>query len=190
MDLKTLQDRLRSGQITTVSEFKRELDLIWENCITFNSSIHPLSIIAGQARSQVNERWNACGLPPPSHAVDQLRDLRKVITELQASMSSLLPSRPRPEIPERRALPKAVPRPPKPKPVVVEQPVKVVEAVPNHPERKIIAEKLRQSPVADMRRAWDIVKPYLNVEAQERKSFLLNSLPDSVLIELKKVVLT
>ena len=69
-------------------------------------------------------------------------------------------------------------------------PPKVAEVPPNRQQRKLIAEKLSKSPVNEMRKAWNILKPHLTKEIQERPYISLDTLPPDVLIELKKAVLS
>jgi hypothetical protein len=86
MDLKTLHDRLYSGQITTVLQFKHELDLIWENCIHYHGSHNPLSITAAEVQKTIDEVWSQCEHPPPSHALAKLSDLSDIPDEVHADV--------------------------------------------------------------------------------------------------------
>jgi hypothetical protein len=185
MDLRTLQERLCSGQVTTVSQFKRELDLIWNNCVDFNGPTHPLSVIAAEAQRNIDQVWENSSQPAPSHALDRLRDLESLLDVLHTDMSSRIRIDARPMIPP----PKRIPRP-VPKPAAVEAaPPRVVDVVPNHQQRKLIADKLSRASVQEMRPAWDLLKPFIDHEAQKAQSLSLNALPDPVLIELRKLVL-
>jgi hypothetical protein len=92
---------------------------------------------------------------------------------------------PRPVIQPAKKPPKPQPKgPPAPPP-----PVKAVDVVPNHQQRKVIADKLSRAPVSEMRQVWDMLKPFIDRSTQEKQMLSLNDLPDPVLIELKKLVL-
>ena len=72
-----------------------------------------------------------------------------------------------------------------------EPPPKPVETVPNHQQRRMMAEKLSKHSYEEMRRAWEVIKPHLKPnELQESDTFSLNDLPPDALIELKKIVLS
>lgn len=188
MDLKTLLERLRSGQIISVPQFKYELDLIWDNCLTFNGPQEPLSIQATRAKSIIDEVWSQCDVQNPSHAIDSLKQIRDVLGELHKEALQIirLPDE-KLQIPPPKKPPKKAP---KPQPQQVVQVPKIIEGPPNPQQRKLIADKLSNSPVTDMRKAWDIIRPYLNKDdIGERPYISLNNLPADVLIELKKVVL-
>jgi hypothetical protein len=186
MDLKTLQDRLYSGQVTTVAQFKEELDLIWENCVTFNGTQHPLSVVAKEVQITINGVWNESGHPGPSHGLEKMKELLSCLDELYSLGNKLFKIEERPAIPLPKKPPKFSPKTPA---VPEVAPVKVVEVVPNHQQRKVIADKLSKGPVDELRKAWDLLKPYFDETTQERQYLSLNDLPESVLIELKKVVM-
>jgi hypothetical protein len=183
MDLRTLQDRLASGLITTVSQFKRELDLVWDNCISYNKIGHPLANIAIETRRAVNAVWKESVQPPKSHGLEKIERVRDLLDEMREAAVQVLPMEPRPVIPPLK-IPKYVPRP---VPPPVAPPAKVEVVVPNRKQQKEIAERLSHSPVSEMQRAWDLLQPHLERGAT---SFSLNQLPDPVLIELKQLVLS
>ncbi|OHT11007.1 Bromodomain containing protein [Tritrichomonas foetus] len=186
MDLRTLQDRLHTGLITTVAQFKQELDLIWDNCAKYNGPAHRLTKLAKQVQSNINKVWDESRRPQPSASLDHLLKLQTVLEELDRKASKLLKIEPRPDIPPAKKPPR-----PTPKPVVQPPPQqKVIEGPPNHQQRKLIADKLSSSPVNEMRKAWDILKPHLTKEILERPYISLDSLPDDVLIDLKRAVLS
>jgi hypothetical protein len=185
MDLKSLQERLYTGQVTSVFQFKEELDLIWENCITFNGPQHPLSVIAKEVQATVNSVWNESSHPGPSHGLEKMKELQSCLDELYTLGKKLIKLEARPTVPAPKKPPKFSPKPLAPEVV----PVKPVEIIPNHQQRKVIADKLSKSSVDEMRKAWDVLKPYFDETTQERQYLSLNDLPDSVLIELKKLVL-
>lgn len=186
MDLSLLKERLYSGLITSVPQFKRELDLIWENCFIFNGTEGQLPSLAKQVKMSIDKVWNESTVPASSNALEQLKKLDEDLDELDSKTSKLLLIEPRPQIPPAKI--------PKPSPKPVEQapppPPKVAEVPPNRQQRKLIAEKLSKSPVNEMRKAWNILKPHLTKEIQERPYLSLDTLPADVLIELKKAVLS
>jgi hypothetical protein len=187
MDLRTLQERLGSGQVTTVAEFKEELDLIWENCIVFNGPQHHLSLIAFEVRRTIDRVWEESVEPSASHGLEKLKELDGYLDKLYKLGKKLIKIDDRPSIPPAKKPPKFSPKPPAPE---VIPPVKVVDLVPNHQQRKIIADKLTNLGVAEMRKAWDLLKPFLNETTLERQFLSLNDLPEGALVELKKIVLT
>ena len=184
MDLKTLHDRLLTGQITTVGEFKRDLDLIWNNCITFNGPDHQLSLKAKEAKEMIDEKWEKSTRPGPSAALDKVKDMKGLLDDLYAKWSGILKIDPRPQIPPaKKFVMKEKER--------EEPPPKPVETVPNHQQRRMMAEKLSKHSYEEMRRAWEVIKPHLKPnELQESDTFSLNDLPPDALIELKKIVLS
>jgi hypothetical protein len=181
MDLKTLQERLSCGLITTVSQFKRELDLIWDNCLAYNSAGHALSCIAVDARRAIDLAWNASQQPPRSHALDSLAHVSQRLDEMHNAASQIFRIEPRPIIAPVR-IPKYVPRPPAP----VAPPPKEDNVAPNRKQLKAIAETLSHTPAAEMKRAWELLTPYIDRDAA---TFSLSTLPESVLIALKRIVL-
>jgi hypothetical protein len=182
MDFSTLRTRLQSGQVTTVAQFKSQLDLIWQNCLTFNGPIAIISLTACEARRQIDDHWAAFSVPAASHALQNLIELQTALSNLDKMMSVLFPMPPRPPIPAFSL--------PKPPPKVVEPPKeKPVGPVPNHAERKAIAERMKQAPVSEMRRAWDVIKPHIDRAALEQGRLSLDSLPGPVLAHLKELVM-
>ena len=187
MDLKTLQDRLYCGLVTTVEEFKKELDLIWDNCELFNGPDHQLTKLAKQVQMNIDNVWRGSRLPAPSTALESLKKLKEVLKRLDSKISNVLNIPPRPDIPPAKKPPKPTP---KPQPQPVAQQPKPAEGPPNHQQRKLIAEKLSTTPVSEMRKAWNILIPHLKEgDALEKQQISLDNLPDQVLIELKKAVL-
>ena len=185
MDLSLLKERLYTGLITSVQQFKQELDLIWENCFTYNGADSKYAKLAKQVKIIVDKVWSESTIPAPSNALDQLKKLDDVLEKLDQKTSNLLRIGPRPQIQPAKT-PKPSPKPVEPAPP---PPQKVAEAPPNRQQRKLIAEKLSKSPVSEMRKAWNILKPHLTKEIQERPYLSLDTLPTEVLIELKKAVL-
>lgn len=185
MDLKTLQDRLYTGLITDVNQFKQELDLIWNNCALYNGEGHELARLARQVQAIINEVWSDSRPPASSNALVQLQKLDGILSKLDVNLSKIIHLDPRPNITPVKK-PKSAPRPqvqtPPPQP-------KQVELPPNRQQRKVIAEKLSATPVSELREAWDILKPHLTKEILERPYLSLDSLPDDALIALKKAVL-
>jgi hypothetical protein len=184
MDLKTLQERLSSGLITTVSQFKRELDLIWDNCLTFNGPAHALSGIARDARRNIDQVWEESTHPGSSHAVEKLSQLQVLLDQLHGDMSTRIKIDPRPIIPPPKKIPKPLPRS-----ATIEIAPPKVDLVPNHQQRKLIADILSRTSVTEMRGAWDLLKPYLDRDSRKKRLLSLNGLPDPILIELRKLVL-
>jgi hypothetical protein len=182
MDLTTLRHRLLFGQITSVAQFKRELDLIWDNCIAYNKPGHTLSVIASEARKTIDTAWNESEQPGKSHALEKLKDLSQLLDEMKDAASRVFRIEPRPVISPMK-IPKFVPH----APVVKPPPPKADEVVPNRKQQKEIAERLSHSPISEMKRAWDLVLPYVEKGSAE---FSLSNLPDQVLIELKGIVLS
>ena len=119
------------------------------------------------------------------NALEQLQKLDGILSKLDEDFSKILHLDPRPNITPVKK-PKPAPRPqvqtPPPQP-------KQVELPPNRQQRKIIAEKLSGTPVSELPEAWDILKPHFTKEILERPYLSLDSLPDDVLIALKKAVL-
>jgi hypothetical protein len=185
MDFRTLQERLYSGQVTTVSQFKWELDLIWDNCVAYNGDQAVLSQIAIEVKKYIDEIWNECEHPAPSDALEKLQELGTVLDNLADDIYKFIKIESRPVILPVKKVPKPPPKPAAPEP----PPVKTIEVVPNHQQRKLIADKLSRASVPEMRKAWDLLRPFMDKSVQERQALSLNDLPDPVLIELKKIVL-
>jgi hypothetical protein len=183
MDLRTLQERLCAGHIATVAQFRAELNLIWENCVQYNGRSHPLGAAALEAQRALAEVFRRCEAPPPSHALAKLLELRDALDRAHADAAALLRVPPRPFVPPAKKPPKAPPRAPPPPP-------RPADAVPNHQQRKVIADKLSRAPPREMRRAWELLRPFVDASARERQALSLNALPDPVLVELKRVVLS
>jgi hypothetical protein len=142
---------------------------------------------AVEVQKSIDTLWGECERPPPSHALDKLRELSGIMDSLHADVSSMIRIPPRPTIPPAKKPPKAQSKaPPQPPP----PPVKPVDVVPNHQQRKVIADKLSRSSAVEMRRAWEVLRPFIDKNAQERQTISLNELPDPVLIELKRIVLS
>ena len=184
MDLRTLQDRLYTGQITTVGEFKRDLDLIWNNCITFNGPDHELSLKAREAREMIDETWGKSKRPDESSALEKVKEMKRALDDLYSEWKAILKIDARPQIPPpKKFLIKEKER--------EEPPPKPVEVVPNLQQRRMMAETLSKHSYEEMRKAWEVIKPHLKQEdLQDKDTFSLNDLPDDALIELKKIVLS
>ena len=103
MDLKTLQDRLYSGTITSVKQFKSELDLIWSNCIQFNGPGNRYTIIAEEIQKIVDQVWNDSVPPMESNVFEDLEKLDTIMESLDDKIVKLLDMKfinNRPEIPK------------------------------------------------------------------------------------------
>lgn len=181
MDLTTLQKRLRSGVIPNVAEFKRCLDLIWDNCETFNGETHPLAREAQSFRNAINLVWSKCSNPPPLDAIKYLEDMKVKLHRVGEIFEEILDVPPRPNIPP----------PPKVKPYVAPKitPVKVVEGPPTQMQRKQMADKFMNTPASELKEEWNIIRPYITQDMLTNKQFSLNDLPEGVLINLKKLML-
>ncbi|KAH0789030.1 Bromodomain containing protein [Histomonas meleagridis] len=192
MDLTTLQNRLYTGLVTSVSQFKSELDLIWENCINFNGPGNSCTILAQEIQKIVNQIWYDSIPPVKSDAVQDLQRLDTILSDLDKTISPLLNMeelRNRPEIPHLKKIKTAKIQPPKEEPKQ-----KIPETPPNRVQLKLMSEKLSNTPPSDLKAAWDILKVSLKnldpKKIREEQTISLDHLPEQTLIDLKKILLS
>jgi hypothetical protein len=181
MDFTTMQRRLRSGSISSISEFKRCLDLVWKNCCTFNPPGDPLHNLAVKCRDEIDRQWNEIK-PPQEISLEKLKQVKEKLDKAEKIFTKIF------NIPKRDP----IDPPPRPKILLSQKDPepKVRETVPTQVELFRIQSKLTTTPAEDMKAAWNILIPFLkNNQSEDRGSFNLKDLPDSIKIELKKAVL-
>jgi hypothetical protein len=185
MDISTLQQRLCFGQVATVAQFKRELDLIWDNCVAYNGEADAFSAVAMDVKRLIDDIWAQSNFPEPSDALKKLAELRRVLDQMADDAARLIKIESRPVIPPVKNVPTPPPKPPGPAP----PPVKKPETPPNHQQKKLIAEKLSTTPSHETKKAWDLLRPFMDKVAPDLQTLSLNDIPDDVLTELKRIML-
>ena len=115
MDLGTMQKKLRGGQYRDKDQFAADLNLIWDNCLTYNAAPqHPLRRNAQFMRKKANHLLEFVGEAPDiKEVISQMRNTptpasaaRKSATPAPAAVQDAPASSPQsPQAPER------VPRP-------------------------------------------------------------------------------
>nr|POE46861.1 bromodomain-containing factor 1 [Quercus suber] len=58
MDLSTMAQKLKQGQYTKASEFKKDFDLMIDNCLLFNNPPNPVRDLAIAMRREFSGLWN------------------------------------------------------------------------------------------------------------------------------------
>lgn len=78
MDLGTMLRNVRSGRYKSKAQFMRDLDLIWDNCLTYNSEpTHPLRRSVQVLRNKANHLLTY---------VNDTNDVKEALTQWQASL--------------------------------------------------------------------------------------------------------
>jgi bromodomain-containing factor 1 len=67
IDLGTMEKKLRSGTYKTINDLKADLDLLYDNAVTFNGADHLVAIAANDVRESMFEKL--ANLPPEPPAV-------------------------------------------------------------------------------------------------------------------------
>jgi bromodomain-containing protein 7/9 len=57
MDFSTLEKNVENGKYKNVQEFKLDVDLIWDNCMTFNQDDSIYFQVAEELKQWANENW-------------------------------------------------------------------------------------------------------------------------------------
>ena len=185
MDLTTLQRNLKLGKITSVNDFKNKLDSVWNNCITFNGPEHPLTTLAKNIKKAVQHVWDTSIIPTECESLSKLQEMNSALNDLEKTFNKVFSLSPPPDF----GLP--------PEPVIrlieekheEEKPLQPIDQPPNHKERQSMVEILTTTPPNEIIEAWNILHPYLTQDIIKNGVFSLNSIPNPVLIELKKLLL-
>lgn len=59
MDLSSLLKKVKTGRIREIDTFKSKLDLVWDNCMTFNDSGSQIHQVAKYQRARVGKMYHA-----------------------------------------------------------------------------------------------------------------------------------
>lgn len=185
MDLSTLQKNLRCGKIKSIPEFKENLDLVWNNCITFNGPDHPLTLLATSIKNAIQQVWDGSTIPPECDALQKLNEIKQSVDHLEESFKQIcsIPSPiefESPPIPIIRVQIEEKREEVKPPPV---------DLPPNQQERQEMAEILKTTPATKILHSWYTLRPYLTEDIVKNGVFSLNSIPNSILVTLKKQLL-
>jgi hypothetical protein len=76
MDLGTVYDKLKNNEYSSIDAWVNDMDLIWDNCDTYNGKGTPMSILAGELRRVFRKE---CKVFPP-------RGLKRIAQDLSTSM--------------------------------------------------------------------------------------------------------
>lgn len=80
MDLSTMAQKLKQGQYSKANEFKKDLELMVENCLTFNTPPNPVRDLAIAMKRefgglwQGKEKWEKANRPASQRATSQSGD--------------------------------------------------------------------------------------------------------------------
>lgn len=188
MDLETLRNRLMCGNIATVAEFKRNLDLIWSNFQKYSANRPNLKHLcekADMAQRTIEYNWKICLKPNSNNIIEKLRKIKEYLTAAEKSFAKTL------DIPDRIKIP----------------PVPEVDSS-YHSKKHGVQQKEDIVPSLNMRRematkistlepdsdAWNLIRSFLMGKKElmestlESREFNLNMLDDNNLIELNKIL--
>ena len=178
MDFETLQKKLRTGSISSIKNFKTNLDLIWNNCILFNGEISELGQLALQTKKYIDDLWLRCKLPPHCIALENLIKLEKNLTKIEQSFTKLLNIQNKPDFK----------LPPKPRDQIIQKlPQQNQDSQPlTQNQLRSIAERLSKSDYSTYPEAWAILSKYITSDTKE---IPISKLEEKEKIELRKIVI-
>ena len=114
MDFSTIREKILKSKYKNIEEFKSDVDLIWENCRTFNQG-GPLFDLATRLKAHFDYIWN---LHTTLEMPDEVRESMQALKDTENTLSSTIlemrnmfkfPEHPRtPHIADPRNKPKAV----------------------------------------------------------------------------------
>jgi len=177
MDLSTLQKLLRSGAIPSVLEFKRNLDLIWDNCITFNGEESEIAKKAIGIKNTIAENWKKCQSAPKTNIYEDLVSLQKTLEDFHQIMRNTIKVPPKISFGEMPKAQAALP----PRNISSQN-----DSPPTQSQLLHMIEKLNNTPYNQMKSAWDLITPHIDLK---QNTLQISNLPPSVQVELKKLLL-
>lgn len=196
MDFETLKHLLTGGAITSVTEFKENLDLIWSNCRLYNGEYSSLSKLANDIRREIDDFWDGCIVNDKKSFADfeksynKLEEVESLLNDINDDFEKLMDKNQLMELKRRPLLPK-LKGIEKRKQNVDE---KFNNLPPNIKQLKEMADKISNTPPDQLKEVWNILKPILighrnNNNSEELHSFSLNDLPMDTLISLKRLLI-
>lgn len=92
IDLSTIRKKILSSRYTSKDEFKSDVDLMWDNCITYNGQDSEIGLLAARIRMDFDNVWaihNAIKEPEePKEALKLLEETQQLFKEARESIKS------------------------------------------------------------------------------------------------------